>query len=169
VVEPEGVPIERDRFLEVVNSKLDLHRSAARHGIHGDSFLEVLIDGSNTSCDVVGLSLEAHPVPKQEPSARLPLRIVEHDADFVNGQVDPPQRLDESRLMDLCAAVPAIAGRGIHLSGRQQPDIVVVTQRVDRESADPSEPPDRQQLIVNHTGHHQASGNPRVKRDHIRT
>ena len=151
VAKTKGLSVEADRFIGVVNGDLDLNGSAACYCGHGDSLLYVALGVCDASSHVAGLACEPVPVATQDASCLLAGRIVEDASHIFDGQIDPAQRLDEPGGLHLAAPVAAIPGRRVDLSRREQANVVVVPQGVNRKPADPGEAPDGHQLVPLHS------------------
>src|SRR4051812_48249626 len=63
---------------------------------------------------------------------------------------------------ELLRPVEPVARLAVHLGRREQAEVVVMAERMDRQSGQPREPPDGESFLA-HGGQSAVSGNPRVK------
>ncbi len=81
-------------------------------------------------------------------------------ANLVDRQVDPAQGGDQPGRADLIAPVAPVARVIVHTGGGEQPDVVVVTQSMDGQSAQLGEPSD-----VHELGRHASTVTSRVTQE----
>ena len=81
------------------------------------------------------------------------VRRVEHRLDLADRHLQIPQAADDLRGRDLLGGVVAVARAGVHRGRLEQPDLVVMPQRLDAQVGDAREVADREpcchQAIVN--------------------
>ena len=66
-----------------------------------------------------------------QPVTRLGVGRGEYRLDLRDGHLQAPQAADDLRNRDLILGVVAISVSGVDLAGLEQPDLVVVAQRLD--------------------------------------
>src|ERR1700730_357777 len=66
-----------------------------------------------------------------QPATRLAVGRCEYRLDFGDGHLQAPQAADDLRNRDLVLGVVAISVAGVDLAGLEQPDLVVMAQRLD--------------------------------------
>ena len=86
---------------------------------------------TNDSAGSGKLRLETIEVGDDQPVTRLGVGRGEYGLDLRDGHLQAPQPADDLRDRDLILGVVAIAVAGVDLAGLQQPDVVVVAQRLD--------------------------------------
>jgi hypothetical protein len=126
VVEPEGVLVERDRFVDVVDGDLELHRPAVGRGGHGESSLQVVVEVADLTRHEALASFEATAMAEEDLVDRVPAVDAERGADVLHREVDPPQRLDEAGVVQLLASVAPVTAVVVDLGRPQDADVVVV-------------------------------------------
>ena len=104
--------------------------------------------------------LEPRALVAQDRGPGAGLVGVQEGADGRQRQLEVPERGDGPRRRDLVAPVAPVAGRRVHVGGRQDALLVVVPEGADREPGQPREAPDRQQVVV-----HVRIVNPRPTRE----
>ena len=128
--------LPRSRSLRSV-ARSDAPRRAAFAALQQ---LAQLADGSPGP---VQLALETIEMGDDQPVTRLGVGRGQYRLDLRDGHLQTPQPADDLRKRDLILGVVAIAVAGVDLARLQQPDLVVVAQRLDAQMGRAREVADR--------------------------
>jgi hypothetical protein len=91
------------------------------------------------------LGFQPHEVRVDQLVALTNVGGAHNGADLIERHFQRPEAANDLCCGDLVGAVAAVAGSAININGREQPDLVVVTQHLHAQLRRTGEVPDRQQ------------------------